>query len=104
MPHFDRFDICEAYYAFEVDYNSGGWLQERPSNQRRKEATHIQLIRMHFRPGHHVTEHGYNGLEENGKAIYRMLELRYEFEPTQFDEREIHETDHRQLLAKDAES
>ncbi|MCX7408679.1 MAG: hypothetical protein NTZ32_11420 [Planctomycetales bacterium] len=47
MPDFDTFDICEAHYQLEVDYNLGGWLHERPSNQRRMEATHVQLHRMH---------------------------------------------------------
>ena len=32
---FDRFDICEAHAVLEWDYNSGGWLHERPSNVRR---------------------------------------------------------------------
>ena len=47
---FDRFDICEAHYALEVDYNVGGVLQERPSNQRRNMSTDYQLHRMGFRP------------------------------------------------------
>lgn len=81
MPTFDRFDICEAHYALEVDWHNGGWLQERPSNRRRKEATHVQLARMDFAPSHGVREYGYDGLTENGKAIYRELETRYGFVP-----------------------
>jgi len=45
MPYFDRFDICEAYAVLEWDWNMGGWLQERPTNRRRMEATSIQLAR-----------------------------------------------------------
>jgi hypothetical protein len=45
MTHFDRFDICEAYAVLEWDWNMGGWLQERPTNRRRMEATSIQLAR-----------------------------------------------------------
>jgi hypothetical protein len=64
---FNRFDIAEAYYCVEVDYNVSGWLQERPSNQRRKEATHIQLWRMRFRPRLNLS---YETLTENGQMIY----------------------------------
>lgn len=76
---FDRFDVCEAHYALEVDYNKGGWLHERLSNKRRREATHVQLHRMGFKPSHSVREHGFDGLSENGQAIYRLLERRYGF-------------------------
>lgn len=77
--HFDRFDICEAYYALEVDYNFGGQLRERPSNRRRRESTDVQLHRMHFQPGLGIRERGFDGLTENGQAIYRELEQRYGF-------------------------
>lgn len=50
MPYFDRFDICGAYLALENDWNRGGWLPERPSNQRRRESIGVQLHRMRFRP------------------------------------------------------
>lgn len=43
---FDRFDICGAHFALENDYNNGGWLRERPSNARRREATTLQLLRI----------------------------------------------------------
>jgi hypothetical protein len=64
---FDRFDVCEAYAVLESDYNLGGWLQERPSNQRRREACSIQLERIQFvaRPSL-----SYETLTENGRAIY----------------------------------
>jgi hypothetical protein len=64
---FNSFDICEAYYLIEVDYNNGGWLQERPSNLRRMEATHVQLARLRFRPTMGLS---YESLTENGKEIY----------------------------------
>ena len=77
MPEFNRFDVLEAHYQIEVDYNSGGWLHERLSNQRRREATHIQLSRMQFSVGSGWK--GYNSLSENGKDIYHELRERYGF-------------------------
>lgn len=64
---FNRFDICEAYYVLEADYNVGGWLRERPSNQRRRESIGVQLLRMRFS---NPCVGGYEDLTENGKAIY----------------------------------
>ena len=78
MPYFDRFDICEAYLALEWDYHVGGWLRERPSNQRRRESTDVQLTRMGFKPG--MAFRGFDSLSENGKEIYRNLQNRYGFE------------------------
>lgn len=75
MPYFDRFDICEAYLAVEQDYNVSGWLQERPSNVRCREATHVQLARMRFRPGAAWT--GYKSLSDNGREIYQKVVSRY---------------------------
>lgn len=45
------FDICQAHQQLEADYNVGGWLRERPSNQRRMESTGAQLLRMRHEPG-----------------------------------------------------
>ena len=78
MPYFDKFDICEAYYQIEVDYNMSGWLHERPSNKRRMESTGVQLHRMKFNVG--AGWNGYESLSENGKEIYKMLQQRYGFE------------------------
>jgi len=78
LAYFDRFDICEAYLALEQDWHSGGWLHERPSNRRRREATSIQLMRIQFRPG--MAWNGYESLSENGKEIYGLLCKRYGFE------------------------
>ena len=78
LPYFDQFDICEAHYQLEVDYNLGGWLHERPSNLRRMEATHVQLFRMKFAVG--AGWRGYESLSENGKEIYHLLRQRYGFD------------------------
>ena len=75
MPDFDRFDVCEAHYQLEVDWNLNGWLRERPSNRRRMEATHVQLHRMGFQVG--SGWNGYDSLTDNGKEIYDALERRY---------------------------
>ena len=64
---FNRFDIAEAHYCVEVDYNVSGWLQERPSNLRRMEATHVQLARCGFKPRPDLK---YETLTENGRLIY----------------------------------
>lgn len=48
---FDRFAVCLAYQALESDWNTGGLLQERPSNQRRRESIGVQLSRVKFRAG-----------------------------------------------------
>ncbi len=78
MPYFDRFDICEAYLAIEWEYHVGGWLQERESNRRRREATSIQLERIQFKASPMFD--GYNSLSENGKEIFQDLCMRYGFE------------------------
>ena len=41
-----RFAVCQAYAQLESDYNVGGWLRERPSNQRRRESIGAQLSRI----------------------------------------------------------
>jgi len=77
--NYDRFDICEAHYVLEMDYNKGGWLHERPSNRRRMEATHVQLSRMGFKPHPNLGGGETRGLTENGLEIYQALERRYGF-------------------------
>ena len=74
MPDFDRFDICEAHYLLECDYNMNGWLRERPSNLRRREATHVQLHRLGFKPSPLLS---HDTLTENGREIYGLLVRRY---------------------------
>ena len=44
----DRFNICQGWLQLEHDYNVGGILQERPSNQRRRESIGVQLHRMGY--------------------------------------------------------
>lgn len=55
LPYMDSevsiFDICQAHTQLESDYNVGGMLRERASNQRRNESTSCQLSRMGFNPG-----------------------------------------------------
>lgn len=52
LPHMDSpvsvFDICQAHAQLESDYNVGGWVRERPSNQRRMESTSCQLSRLGY--------------------------------------------------------
>lgn len=48
---FDRFAVCLAYQALENDWSVGGWIRERPSNQRRRESIGVQLHRINFRAG-----------------------------------------------------
>jgi hypothetical protein len=60
---FDRFDICEAYYCLEADYNVGGILPHRNGRQ-----VAGQLHRMGFRPSPMLGT--YDDLTENGRAIY----------------------------------
>lgn len=81
-PRFRRRDVMEAHYAIEVHYHEGGWLHERPSNVRRREATHVQLFRMGFKP-RQSSRDVYDDLTFNGRAIYHELEKRYGFVPAQ---------------------
>lgn len=52
LPFMDEsvsiFSICQAHAQLESDYNKGGWLVERPSNQRRMASTGVQLSRMKY--------------------------------------------------------
>lgn len=74
MAYFDRFDIAEAHCVLEWDYNKGGWLQERPSNWKRREATSIQLGRIQFKPSPSLC---YEELSDNSKEIYLSNVLRW---------------------------
>lgn len=70
----NRFDIVEAHAVLEWDFNVGGWLQERPSNQRRRQATSVQLSRMRFRPRPNLA---YRTLSEEGRQCYLDNVLRW---------------------------
>lgn len=52
LPHMDSevsaFDICQAHAQLESDYNVGGIVRERPSNERRNASTGVQLSRMKY--------------------------------------------------------
>ncbi len=78
MSYFDRFDICAAHLAIETHYHVSGWLQERPSNRRRRESTGVQLRRMGYCPVPTRAD-CFDALTDNGKDIYRELETRYGF-------------------------
>ena len=52
----DRFAICQAFAQLEADYNVGGCLRERPSNQRRRESIGCQLARMGYSNPYGYTE------------------------------------------------
>jgi hypothetical protein len=55
LPYMDSpvsvFAICQAHQQLEADYNVGGILRERPSNQRRNESTGCQLARLSYHSG-----------------------------------------------------
>ena len=60
--YFDRFDICEAWYLYAVDYHNGQWSKEYKIFGR--------LNKMQFRPAPGLT---IDKLTENGRAIYDRL-------------------------------
>lgn len=60
MPYFDRFDICEAYLAIEMDWNVNGLVEGKSYS--------TQLHSMKFRAS--PLFRGYDSLSENGKEIY----------------------------------
>ena len=71
MASFNRFDICEAHYQIEYDYNVSGITQERASNRRRNMSTDFQLHRMGFTIS--PMFRGFESLSDNGKEIYSDL-------------------------------
>lgn len=66
---FDRFDIAEAYYALESDWNVNGMTWERPTCAGRRESIGVQLARLKFRARPSLG--GYDTLTENGQDVYR---------------------------------
>lgn len=75
MGYFDRFDICEAYFALEYDWNVSGMLQERPTCRRRMQSVGVQLDRMGFEPRCSLSSR--DTLTENGKDIYDSFVRRH---------------------------
>lgn len=71
------FDICQAYQQLEHDYNRGGWLQERPSNQRRRESIGVQLLRMQYRDAYRWVDicAPYNEADDPGDDDVRHIYL-----------------------------
>ena len=67
-----------GFSTFRRGVHLNGWLHERPSNQKRMEASHVQLHRMEFSVG--AGWLGYESLSENGRDIYHMLRQRYGFD------------------------
>jgi len=76
--HFDKFDICEAYYMYMVLWNSGGvtnrWYNTSRCT-RQAQSISAQLHRMQFKPHPFLSE---ETLTENGLAIYNDLINKYE--------------------------
>lgn len=66
-----RFDICEAYFCFLVDWNRGG-LTRRCEAKGRGIAQ--QLHRMQFRPGLAL---GTDSLGEEAREVYDALVKKY---------------------------
>ena len=77
----NRFSICQAYAQLESAYNVGGWLRERPSNQRRLESIGAQLSRIGYSSPYVwvdvVAEHGEDdGDDDEVREIYMCAVLR----------------------------
>lgn len=76
----DRFAICMAFDLLEQQYNVGGILRERPSNQRRRESIGCQLARIGYSNPHgwvdidvepELDDYGYaDPFEEEVRSIY----------------------------------
>lgn len=63
MPHFDRFDICEAYYLYATLYHGGQWSKEYQIFGR------LEKIKFRARP----SLCNEDDLEENARAIFDQL-------------------------------
>lgn len=62
-PHFDRFDICEAYFVYASLYHNGQWSKLY--------AKLGQLINMEFRPSPMLCKPV--DLTANGRMIFLQL-------------------------------
>lgn len=65
--HFDRFDICEAYYLYAYDYHDGQYSKTYEIFGR--------LHNMGFKPSPLLC---YDLLSDNGKEIYDNLVKKYQ--------------------------
>jgi hypothetical protein len=76
------FNIAQAHCQLEADYNKDGWVQERPSNRRRMEATSCQLHRLRFNTGHRWVDichpdEGDDSDDDNVRDIYLQNVLKW---------------------------
>ena len=77
--YFDRFDICEAYYLYVVDWNIRGVTNRWYNTSRRyrqAQSINAQLFRMKFRPRLLLWRD--TDLTENGLEIYNALIEKWE--------------------------
>lgn len=63
---FDRFDVCEAYWT---------WAQDTDDVIKAQDALD-RLAALGFKPGLSVRQYRYDGLSDNGRAIYDTLRER----------------------------
>lgn len=80
---YSTFDICQAHLQLESDYNVGGILLERPSNERRQASSGVQLARMHYSPGMRWVdlvneEEGEDGGDADVRFIYFSNVLKWD--------------------------
>jgi hypothetical protein len=74
MPHFDRFDICDAHFLWACAWHESGYITARPKDNdaaRRTGNTFWRLSRMGYKPSPLLEK---ETLTENGLAIYRQLQ------------------------------
>tara|TARA_Y100000034_G_scaffold76900_1_gene92345 strand:- start:201 stop:467 length:267 start_codon:yes stop_codon:yes gene_type:complete len=64
--NWNRFDIVEAHYWHAVDWHGGPWSDLYAKQCR---------IERYYTPG--IMHRGYEGLTENGKAIYDQLTVQH---------------------------
>ncbi len=86
VAYFDRFDICAAYRTLENDWHVGGWLRERPSNQRRRESIGVQLLRM----GYKAPALTFKQLNENALYVYLHALIQFGMAPRVTPDDETH--------------
>ena len=63
MSHFDRFDVCAAYYCYAAEWHSGQWSKEY--------LLLGVLDRLRYRPG--LSDQQSRTLNENARSIYDHL-------------------------------
>lgn len=76
MAYFDRFDICEAYLALEMDWNRGGLIDGKSYSS--------QLYNLGFKAS--PIFNGFESLSDNGKEIYIIKANKLGFIPSHYAE------------------